>query len=76
MGARTLRRTIEQYLEDPLAEKLLLEGDEPRQILIDLEADKLTFKDQDLPKEKKKKKEKKKLAGATASKEEETPTQE
>ena len=69
MGARTLRRTIEQLLEDPLAEKLLLEGDEPRQILISYENEKLTFTDKDLPKEKKK--EKKKLAGATASKEEE-----
>ncbi len=47
MGARTLRRTIEQYLEDPLAEKLLLEGDEPRHILIDIKKDKLLFKDTD-----------------------------
>ncbi len=69
MGARTLRRTIEQLLEDPLAEKLLLEGDEPREILIDFEDGKLTFKDQDLPKEKKKK-EKKKLASSTTAKEE------
>lgn len=69
MGARTLRRTIEQLLEDPLAEKLLLEGDEPRQILINYEGDKLTFTDEELPKEKKKK-EKKKLAGSTSSKEE------
>lgn len=67
MGARTLRRIIEQLLEDPLAEKLLLEGDEPRQILIDFEKDKLTFKDIDLPKEQKKK-EKKKLAGSTTFK--------
>ncbi len=69
MGARTLRRTIEQLLEDPLAEKLLLEGDEPRQILIDFNGEKLTFTDVDLPKEKKKK-EKKKLAGSTTAKEE------
>ena len=69
MGARTLRRTIEQLLEDPLAEKLLLEGDEPRQILIDFDGEKLTFKDIDLPKEKKKK-EKKKLAASTTAKEE------
>ncbi len=75
MGARTLRRTIEQLLEDPLAEKLLIEGDEPRQILIDFEEDKLTFKDQELPNEKKKK-EKKKLAGSTASKEESEETKE
>lgn len=69
MGARTLRRTIEQLLEDPLAEKLLLEGDEPREILIDFEENKLIFKDQELPKEKKKK-EKKKLAGSATAKEE------
>ena len=72
MGARTLRRTIEQRLEDPLAEKLLMEGDEPRQILIELEDNKLVFKDQDLPKEKEKEKEKKekkkkKLATSTTA---------
>jgi ATP-dependent Clp protease ATP-binding subunit ClpC len=55
MGARTLRRTIEQQLEDPLAEKLLLEGDEPRQIEVILEENKLIFQNQDLPKKKKKK---------------------
>ncbi|MDJ0652163.1 MAG: ATP-dependent Clp protease ATP-binding subunit [Simkaniaceae bacterium] len=69
MGARTLRRTIEQLLEDPLAEKLLLEGDEPRQILIDFDGEKLTFTDVDFPKEEKKK-EKKKLAGSTTAKQE------
>lgn len=53
MGARTLRRKIEQELEDPLAEKLLMEGNEPREILVEREEDKLIFKDQDLPKEKK-----------------------
>lgn len=64
MGARTLRRTIEQQLEDPLAEKLLIEGDEPRQILIEFEENQLTFKDQNLRKEKKKKQQKK-LAAIT-----------
>ena len=67
MGARTLRRTIEQQLEDPLAEKLLTEGDEPRQISIELTDNKLTFKDEALPKEKKKK-EKKKLATSAEEK--------
>lgn len=67
MGARTLRRTIEQLLEDPLAEKLLLEGDEPRQIIVDFNGEKLTFEDKDLPGEKKKKQEKKKLAGSTTT---------
>lgn len=75
MGARTLRRTIEQQLEDPLAEKLLMDGDEPRQISIELEEGKLIFKDQDLPKEKKKK-EKKKLIATTASKDQDTPQDE
>lgn len=69
MGARTLRRTIEQLLEDPLSEKLLLEGDEPRQIIVDYNGEKLTFEDRDLPKENKPK-EKKKLAGSTTTKEE------
>lgn len=72
MGARTLRRTIEQLLEDPLAEKLLLEGDESRKIIVDYDGEKLTFQDKDLPKEKKQKKEKKKLAGS-ATTAEETP---
>lgn len=72
MGARTLRRTIEQQLEDPLAEKLLLDGDEPRQIAIEIEDGKLLFQDRDLPKEKKKK-EKKKLIATTASKDKDEP---
>ena len=67
MGARTLRRTIEQEIEDPLAEKLLLEGDEPKQILIDLENEKISFTDKPLPKDKKKK-EKKKLASVSTAK--------
>ncbi len=62
MGARTLRRTIEQRLEDPLAEKLLLEGDEPRKIRIDFEETKLVFKDEPLPK---KEKEEEKLASSS-----------
>ena len=33
MGARPLRRTIEQYLEDPLAEKLLMHPDEGTPLL-------------------------------------------
>nr|WP_316359002.1 ATP-dependent Clp protease ATP-binding subunit [Candidatus Neptunochlamydia sp. REUL1] len=71
MGARTLRRCIEQLLEDPLAEKLLLEGDEPKQIVIDFKDEKITFTDEDLPKEEKKKEKKKKLAGSTTTKDEE-----
>ena len=71
MGARILRRTIEQKLEDPLAEKLLLEGDEPRTIMVTFENDALVFKNEEPPKEKKKKKEKKKMATSPASKEDE-----
>ena len=36
MGARPLRRTIEQYLEDPLAEKVLLRPNEGRRCLVRL----------------------------------------
>ncbi|MCB1082844.1 MAG: ATP-dependent Clp protease ATP-binding subunit, partial [Simkania sp.] len=75
MGARTLRRTIEQQLEDPLAEKLLMEGDEPREISIEFEEGKLIFKDQELSKDKKKK-EKKKLIATTATKDQEEPQDE
>ena len=71
MGARILRRTIEQKLEDPLAEKLLLEGDEPRTIMVTFENDALVFKNEEPPKEKKKKKEKKKMATSPSSKEDE-----
>jgi ATP-dependent Clp protease ATP-binding subunit ClpC len=73
MGARTLRRTIEQLLEDPLAEKLLLEGDEPRKIIVDYNGEKLIFQDKDLPKEKKEEKEKKKKFASSATTTEEGP---
>lgn len=48
MGARPLRRTIEQYLEDPLAEKLLLHPDEGRRCLVTVEDDHLIFTDQEV----------------------------
>lgn len=48
MGARPLRRTIEQYLEDPLAEKLLLYPDEGRRCLVTVEGDHLTFIDEEV----------------------------
>lgn len=64
MGARTLRRTIEQKLEDPLAEKLLVEGDEPKHIAIDFQEDKLTFQDEELTSSQR---EKKPLATATTT---------
>lgn len=48
MGARPLRRTIEQYLEDPLAEKLLLHPDEGRHCEVTVEGDHLVFRDKDV----------------------------
>lgn len=48
MGARPLRRTIEQYLEDPLAEILLLHPEEGRRCLVTVENDKLKFIDQEV----------------------------
>lgn len=48
MGARPLRRVIEQYLEDPLAEKLLSHPDEGRKSLVTLEGDHLVFIDQEV----------------------------
>jgi ATP-dependent Clp protease ATP-binding subunit ClpC len=48
MGARPLRRTIEEYLEDPLSEKLLLHPDEGRRCLITIENGVLVFKDQEV----------------------------
>ena len=48
MGARPLRRTIEQYLEDPLAEKLLNNPNEGRKCMVTVEGDKLVFVDQDI----------------------------
>jgi ATP-dependent Clp protease ATP-binding subunit ClpC len=51
MGARPIRRTVEQYLEDPLAEKLLLEPDKPKNFLISEEGGKLKFTEQPIPEE-------------------------
>ena len=48
MGARPLRRTIEQYLEDPLAEKLLMHPNEGRKCMVTVEGDHLVFKDQEV----------------------------
>jgi ATP-dependent Clp protease ATP-binding subunit ClpC len=47
MGARPLRRVIEQYLEDPLAERLLLNPDKGANIATSVEGDKLTFTDKE-----------------------------
>lgn len=48
MGARPLRRIIEEYLEDPLAEKLLMHPDEGRKCLVTIEGDQLVFVDQEV----------------------------
>lgn len=48
MGARPLRRTIEQYLEDPLAEKLLTHPNEGRKCLVTLEGAQLKFVDEEV----------------------------
>ena len=47
MGARPLRRVIEQYLEDELAEKLLLNPGKGGHWLISAQDDKLVFIDQE-----------------------------
>ena len=46
MGARPLRRTIEQYLEDPLAEKLLHHPNQPLRSLVTVENGELIFVDE------------------------------
>jgi ATP-dependent Clp protease ATP-binding subunit ClpC len=48
MGARPLRRIIEQYLEDPLSEKLLMHPEEGRRCLVTVEGDHLNFIDQEV----------------------------
>lgn len=49
MGARPLRRTIEQELEDPLAEKILLNPGKGGNWLVTLQDNKLVFIDQTAP---------------------------
>lgn len=61
MGARPLRRKIEEYLTDPLTEELLRHPGEGKRYLISLEKDQLVFISQDeVPVEKKPNKEKSK----------------
>ncbi|KAF3362843.1 putative ATP-dependent Clp protease ATP-binding subunit [Chlamydiales bacterium STE3] len=48
MGARPLKRTIEQYLEDPLAEKLLSHPDEGRRCSVSVEGEQLVFVDEEV----------------------------
>jgi ATP-dependent Clp protease ATP-binding subunit ClpC len=51
MGARPLRRVIEQYLEDPLAEELLLNPGKGGNWSVSAESDKLIFIKQESPPE-------------------------
>lgn len=64
MGARPLRRTIEQYLEDPLAEKVLMHPEEGRRCLVIAEGDHLGFVDQEVFPLSKEPKEQKQKVGA------------
>lgn len=48
MGARPIRRTVEEYLEDPLAEKLLLNPNEGRRCLVTVEGDALRIIDEEV----------------------------
>jgi len=48
MGARPLRRTIEQYLEDPLSEKVLMNPNEGRRSLVTVEGDHLQIIDNEI----------------------------
>lgn len=48
MGARPLRRKIEQFLEDPLAERILLNPNEGRRSRVTVENDKIVFLDDEV----------------------------
>ena len=48
MGARPLRRLIEQFLEDPLAEKLLQEPNLEKKYIVSAKDGKVIFLDQDV----------------------------
>lgn len=56
MGARPIRRVIEEYVEGPLAEKVLMEPDMGRRIKISAAEDTLAFKDVEVFKAHKRKK--------------------
>lgn len=51
MGARPLRRVIEQELEDPIAEKILISPDKGGNWLVSMENGKFIFIDQETPKD-------------------------
>ena len=47
MGARPLRRVIEQYVEDPLAENLIRHPGETHKYNVIVKDDKLVFEDKE-----------------------------
>lgn len=68
MGARPLRRTIEQYLEDPLAEKMLMNPNEGRRCRISVQNGEIVFLEEEVfPLHKTDKKSDSKTAGSTKS---------
>lgn len=48
MGARPIRRTIEEYLEDPLAEKLLADPNHGRKCVVTVENDQIKIQDEEV----------------------------
>ena len=48
MGARPLRRTIEQFLEDPLAEKMLMNPNEGRRCTVTVQNGEIIFVDDEV----------------------------
>jgi ATP-dependent Clp protease ATP-binding subunit ClpC len=67
MGARPLRRTIEQFLEDPLAERILLHPNEGRRCRITVQNGEIVFIDEDVFPLHKLPDQKEKAAGSTKS---------
>ncbi|MFI0435534.1 MAG: ATP-dependent Clp protease ATP-binding subunit [Parachlamydiaceae bacterium] len=65
MGARPLRRTIEQFLEDPLAEKLLMEPNEGRRCRVTVKDGEIAIIDEEIFPLHKLPGQKEKAAGAT-----------
>jgi ATP-dependent Clp protease ATP-binding subunit ClpC len=55
MGARPIRRVVETYLEDPLAEKLLQSPGKKASLFATVQNDKIVFIDQPYPSEEEKK---------------------
>lgn len=67
MGARPLRRIIEQFLEDPLAEKMLMHPDEGRRCSVTAQNGEIVFVDQHIFPLHKQPDQKEKAAGSSKS---------